>query len=63
MWNSKPKKSGHDCRGRAHGNPKVGGGICRLGVRPAVRTRITNKRLANRWLAAARARTLDDIDE
>lgn len=62
MWNSKPKKSGCNCRGRVHGNPKLGGGVCHLGVRPSARQRIAGKRLARRWLAAARARALDDVD-
>jgi len=63
MWNSKPKKHGHDCRGRTRGNPKIGAGICHLGVRPSARERGRGRRLARRWLAAARTGTIDAVDE
>jgi hypothetical protein len=63
MWNSKPKKRGHDCRGRTHGNPKIGAGICHLGVRPSIGERIRGRHLARRWLAAARVGAIDDVDE
>jgi hypothetical protein len=59
MWNSKPKKSRCNCRGKTHGNPKIGNGPCRYGVRDAVVERIAGKRLVRRWLAAKR----QDVDE
>lgn len=61
MWNSKPKKSDCNCRGRHHGNPKIGGGICHWGVRPSAQERTANRRLAKRWLDAVRAR--EELDE
>jgi len=63
MWDSKPKKRGHDCRGRTHGNPKVGAGLCHLGVRPSARERVRGRRLARRCLVASRSGTVDDVDE
>jgi hypothetical protein len=39
------------CRGRTHGNPKLGSGVCcGYGWRPAVVVRIAGKRLARAWL-------------
>jgi hypothetical protein len=39
------------CRGRVHGNPKLGRGVCcGDGWRPAVVVRIASKRLARAWL-------------
>lgn len=65
MWNSKPKKTGCNCRARTHGNPKTSNGSC-YGYgdqRPAVAQRIAGKRLTARWLAAVRARQdLNDVD-
>jgi hypothetical protein len=63
MWNSKPKKTDCGCSGHTNGNPKISHGPCYgYGQRPAVRQRIAGKRLAARWLAAARARHLADVD-
>lgn len=65
MWNSKPKKTDCSCSGHTHGNPKIGHGPC-YGYgdqRPAVRQRIADKRRLRHWLAAARARQLDDVDD
>lgn len=61
----KSKRSSCNCRRRTHGNPKVGDGICYHSgeSRTAVVERIRGKRLARRWLEAARARRLDDVDE
>jgi hypothetical protein len=43
------------CRGRRHGNPKIGGGLCsgEWAWRPAVATRIAGKRLELAWLRSA----------
>lgn len=50
MWNSKPKRHGHDCRNRRHGNPKLGNGPCRWSCsgdqRDAVVERIAGKKVA-----------------
>jgi hypothetical protein len=55
MWNSKPKKSDCDCRGRTHGNPKWGNGPCYgYGMRKTVVSRINAKRLERAWLEALR---------
>ena len=51
------------CRGRTHGNPKVGSGICALGnykYRDAIVQRIAGRRAARRWLAA---KDVDDVEE
>lgn len=64
MWNSKPKKTGHDCRRRMFGNPRVGDGSCWIGkYRPAVEERIEGKRQASAWCAAFNAGVeLDDLE-
>lgn len=43
------------CRGRVHGNPKFGSGVCRGcgGWRPAVVQRIAGKRLTFAWQRSA----------
>lgn len=51
------------CRGRTHGNPKVGNGLCARGdgkYRAAVVQRIVGRRVARRWLVAV---NLDDVDD
>lgn len=54
-WFAKRKGLGcAKCRGRTHGNPKIGSGPCKYGLggyRDAVVERIAGKRLARRWLA------------
>jgi hypothetical protein len=56
MWNSKPKKTGHNCRRRMFGNPKVGDGVCWWSKwRPAVEERINSKRMAQAILDAINA--------
>jgi hypothetical protein len=50
MWNSKPKKSGHDCSKRRRGRPKLGRGVCHPEWRAAVRERIEGKRLVRRLM-------------
>ena len=64
-WKSKPKKTDCNCRRRVRGNPKYGNGPCYHDMRDqrrAVVERIAGKRLAQRWLVAARLRELDDVD-
>lgn len=62
MWNSKPKKRTHNCRKRSRGNPKIGAGICYIGVRPAVIARINTKRLERTWLKAYREGWAEQCD-
>lgn len=65
MWNSGPKKSGHSCSKRKHGQPKLGQGVCRWGgeYREAVRDRISSGRLEREWLDAVRSGfDPDDVD-
>lgn len=59
MWNSKPKKAGHNCSKRHFGKPKVGRGLCHRGVRQAVKDRIVGKRVAHKWLRAVDREDLD----
>lgn len=41
-----------NCRGRKHGNPKYGDGICRCLMRKAVKERIRGKRFVkDGWMA------------
>lgn len=52
-----PQKS-HDCRGRTHGNPKVGNGMCRRGdhkYREPVVARQTWRRVSREWWLAWQA--------
>ena len=54
------------CRGRTYGNPKVACGLCTRGdnkYRAAVVARIAGKRATQRWLAAARAGLVADVDD
>jgi hypothetical protein len=59
MWNSKPKKRGHNCRKASRHNPKVGGGICHMGMRASVVDRIRSKRIARQ---AMRVRDPEDFE-
>ena len=49
---AKRKVLGCNCRGRTHGNPKYGAGLCHLGMRPAVEERIAGRRLCRHWFDA-----------
>ncbi len=65
MWNSKPKKATCNCRRKAKGNPKVGGGVCyhNLAYREVVQDRIRDKRAAKAALEALNAGVdADDLD-
>lgn len=62
-WFAKRKGLGCDkCRGRKHGNPKLGAGPCKIGLgsyRPAVMARIVGKRVVQVWRRAA---CVDDVE-
>lgn len=48
LWFEK-RTNGCGCRGRRHGNPKVGGGTCHAGHRPSWEERRDGRRLCVTW--------------
>jgi hypothetical protein len=53
MWNSKPKKSGHKCRKKKAGNPKVSRGVCYGGMeRNYLEVRRESKLIVKRYKTA-----------
>lgn len=58
----KGKSLGCNCRGRKHGQPKRGGGICTLGWRPSAKERVAGKQLCAKWRVALQYRDPEDIE-
>lgn len=65
IWYFEKRKAlGCNCRGRKHGQPKRGVGICcGFDLRPAVEERIAGRRLTHAWLKALRGRAWPDPDD
>ncbi len=60
---AKRKAVGCDCRGRKHGQPKLGTGTCHgLDTRPSLIERRNGRKIERGWVVGLRHLDADDID-